>query len=188
MELFLYPFICTHYQEANSIKPHHFPIQFFSRIQFMLLQCSVLSPCLSIDTRLSETRYPIVITRQSNKLVFIFLGYGCNHQESDNDKNETLLSSQEMIEERRITEKAVLNTCKVITGLQMISWLPILVMDSSEMVRPSLPYRKLVVAICISNILSAIGHISDPLVCIFLLKNFKQSIKYLFVRNITQEL
>jgi len=111
-----------------------------------------------------------------------------NHQESDNDKNETLLSSQEMIEERRITEKAVLNTCKVITGLQMISWLPILVMDSSEMVRPSLPYRKLVVAICISNILSAIGHISDPLVCIFLLKNFKQSIKYLFVRNITQEL
>ena len=111
-----------------------------------------------------------------------------NHQEGVGDKNESLLlSSQSMIEERGKNERAILNTCKVIIGLQLITWLPILLVNCSEMLKPSLQYRELVLAICIANILSSIGHLTDPLVCILLLKNFKQSIKCLFVRNENQK-
>jgi len=78
------------------------------------------------------------------------------------------------------TEKAVLSTCKVITGLQIISWLPIIVVNVGSMTKLSPSYKQEVLAVYILNIFATIAPLSDPLVCIFRLKNFKQSIKHLF--------
>jgi len=105
-----------------------------------------------------------------------------SNQDGDGEKNETLLSSRAMVEMRRKTEKAVVNTCKVIVGLQIITWLPLLILDYYDLLL-SLSHKQVVLAAGITNIFLTVGPISDPLVCIFRLKNFKESIKYLFVRK-----
>lgn len=101
-----------------------------------------------------------------------------NHQ-SDGD-DIYLLSTPAMIEEHRKNEKAVLSTCKVIVTLQLISWMPTMILDYRRMMKPSLSSTQNVSAMCIINLFSTIGPTSDALVCIFKLKNFKESVKHLF--------
>ena len=107
-----------------------------------------------------------------------------NHQGNDPDSNKVLLlPSPELIKRRKKIEKSVLDTCKVLVGLQIISWLPVLIVEYGELFVESISHKQAVLAGCVVNILGSIGAIGEPLVCIFRLKNFKKSIKYSFVKK-----
>jgi len=105
-----------------------------------------------------------------------------DHQDTDdeNNKSEALLASRAMIEKRDKIEKDLLDTCKLIVGLQIISWLPVIITNYGGMFNPSLSYKETLLIFCLSNVILLIGPFSDPLVCIWRLKNFKESIKCLF--------